>query len=158
MTTFAQPWLSEDEVLFHRMEVFHRQQVNAIASGQSPLGEREDGVLVVHFIPRSCVHTRTRFDGAKLATLLAMSAARRGTGFYLAGSGAPATPDPQRTYLVATTDFIAHNAASPYRALFEGAEPAKTPPLTKTVTEIVEAHLNAAPAREWADGRIHSPP
>jgi hypothetical protein len=66
MTTFAQPWLSEDEVLFHRMEVFHRQRVNAIASGQSPLGEREDGVLVVHFISRSCVHTRTRFDGAKL--------------------------------------------------------------------------------------------
>jgi hypothetical protein len=66
MTTFAQSWLSEDEVLFHRMEAFHRQRVEAIASGQSPLGKRDDGILVVHLIPRSCVQARNRFDGAKL--------------------------------------------------------------------------------------------
>jgi len=66
MTTFAQPWLSEDEVLFHRMETFHRQRVEAIAAGQSPLSKRDDGFLVVHLMPRSCVQSRLRFDGAKL--------------------------------------------------------------------------------------------
>jgi hypothetical protein len=66
MTTFSQPWLTEDEVLFHRMEAFHRQRVEAIVLGRSPLGKRDDGILVVHMIPRSCVQGRTRFDGAKL--------------------------------------------------------------------------------------------
>lgn len=66
MTTLNQPWLSEDEVLFHRMEAFHRQRVEAIASGQSPLGKRDDGILVLHLIPRSCVQARNRFDGAKI--------------------------------------------------------------------------------------------
>jgi hypothetical protein len=66
MTTFAQTWLSEDEVLLYRMETFHRQRVEAIASGQSPLGKRNDGLLVVHLIPRSCVQGRNRFDAAKL--------------------------------------------------------------------------------------------
>jgi hypothetical protein len=66
MTSFAQPWLAEDEVLFHRMEAFHRQRVEAIASGQSLLDKRDGGILVVHLIPRSCVQGRLRFDGAKL--------------------------------------------------------------------------------------------
>jgi hypothetical protein len=48
------------------MEVFHQQRAEAIASGQSPLGKRDDGILVVHLIPRSCVQGRSRFGGAKL--------------------------------------------------------------------------------------------
>jgi hypothetical protein len=66
MTTFAQPWLSEDEVAYHRMAEFHRQRVDAVASGLSPLGKREDGILVVHLIPRWCVLGRDRLDGTKL--------------------------------------------------------------------------------------------
>lgn len=66
MTTFAHPSLSEDEVLFHRMETFHRQRVEAVTAGLSPLGKRDDGFLVVHLIPRTSVQSRSRFDGAKL--------------------------------------------------------------------------------------------
>lgn len=66
MTTFAEPWLTEEEVLFHRMESFHRHRVETITTGQSPLGKRNGGLLVVHLIPRSCVQTRPRLDGAKL--------------------------------------------------------------------------------------------
>src|SRR5437899_1662940 len=66
MTTFDQPWLSEDEMLFQRMETFHRQRVEVVASEDSPLAVRGGGILVLHLIPRSCVQGRTRFDGAKL--------------------------------------------------------------------------------------------
>lgn len=61
-----QMFLSEDEVLFHRMESFHRQRVEIIASGQSPLGKRDDGFLVVHLLPHRCFKSRDRFDGATL--------------------------------------------------------------------------------------------
>ena len=66
MPTFSSPWLSEDEVLFHRMESFHHERVDALGSGQSPLGTRDSGILVLHLIPRSAVQSRFRFDGAKL--------------------------------------------------------------------------------------------
>jgi hypothetical protein len=66
MTTFAQPWLTEDEVLFHRMETFHRQRVEAATGDNSLLANRGGGVLVLHLIPRSCVVGRTRFEGSKL--------------------------------------------------------------------------------------------
>ncbi len=66
MTAFAEPWLSEDEVLFHRMETFHRQRVEAVAGEDSPLTVRGGGILVLHLIPRSCALGRTRFDGGKL--------------------------------------------------------------------------------------------
>ncbi len=66
MTSFTGPWLSEDEVFHHRMESFHRHRVEAVASGQSSVGKRDDGLLVVHLIPRECVQKRIRFDGAKL--------------------------------------------------------------------------------------------
>lgn len=65
MTTI-QTWLSEDEVPFHRMEAFHRERVEAIGTGKSPLVVRGGGILVLHLIPHSCLQTRTRFDGAKL--------------------------------------------------------------------------------------------
>lgn len=66
MTAFDLPWLSEDEVLFHRIEAFHRQRVEAIASGRSPIGKRDEGILVVHLIPTACAKGRTRFDGETL--------------------------------------------------------------------------------------------
>jgi hypothetical protein len=66
MTTILQTFLSEDEVLFNRMQTLHRQRVDAIASGQSHIGKRESGVLVVHLIPLSSVRTRTHIDIAKL--------------------------------------------------------------------------------------------
>src|SRR6267154_2311394 len=66
MTTTTHPWLSPDEVLFHQMEAFHRERVEAIGTGNSPLPVHDGGILVLHLIPRSCVHGRTRFDGAKL--------------------------------------------------------------------------------------------
>lgn len=66
MRTFAEPWLSEDEMLFHRMEAFHRQRVEAVTGEDSPLSVRGGGILVLHLIPRSCAQGRARFDGAKL--------------------------------------------------------------------------------------------
>src|SRR5262245_44257423 len=66
MTKLTQAWLSEDEFLFDRMESFHRQRTELIASGKSLLGKRDDGFLVVHLIPRSCVQARTQLDPTKL--------------------------------------------------------------------------------------------
>ena len=66
MISFGQPFLSEDEVVHHRVESFHRERVGAVAAGRSPLGKRDDGFLVVHLIPHACVLTRTRFDGGRL--------------------------------------------------------------------------------------------
>jgi|GEM_PF-4148689 len=66
MTPLTGPWLSEDEVIFHRMNSFHCQRVDALAAGRSPLDKPEGGVLILHLIPRSCVQGRGRFDGAKL--------------------------------------------------------------------------------------------
>jgi hypothetical protein len=66
MPSFPQAWLSEEEILFQRMESFHQLRVEAISAGQSPLGKRDDGYLVVHMIPRSCVQKRNRFEGANL--------------------------------------------------------------------------------------------
>jgi hypothetical protein len=65
-TPANQTFLSEDEMLFHRMESFHRQRVELIATGHSPLGMREDGFLVIHLIPHSAFKYRERFDGSKL--------------------------------------------------------------------------------------------
>lgn len=59
-------FLSEEEILLHRMETFHRQRVERIASGQSPLGKRDDGFLVVHLLPHSLFKVRQRFDGSTL--------------------------------------------------------------------------------------------
>lgn len=61
-----QSFLSEEEILFHRMEAFHRQRVEMIASGQSPLGERDDGFFVTHLLPNSSFKSRQRFDGSTL--------------------------------------------------------------------------------------------
>lgn len=61
-----QAFLSEEEILFHRMESFHRQRVEMIAVGQSPLGKRDDGFLVVHLLPHGSFKARNRFDGAML--------------------------------------------------------------------------------------------
>lgn len=65
MTPLTGPWLSEDEVIFHRMEAFHRQRVDAVAAGQSPI-DKPEGILVLHVVPRVCVQDTRRFDGAKL--------------------------------------------------------------------------------------------
>lgn len=66
MTLTVSPWLNEDEILFHRMESFHRQRVEWIANGQSPLGKRANGILVIHFIPVASVRSRNRFEGSIL--------------------------------------------------------------------------------------------
>lgn len=66
MAAITQPWLSEDEVLFHRMEEFHRLRVEAITDEDSPLAVRRGGILVLHLFPRSCIQGRARFDGPKL--------------------------------------------------------------------------------------------
>lgn len=66
MTPIIQNFLSEDEIVFQRMETIHRQRVEIIATGQSPVGAVKDGVLVVHLIPHSSVTTRTRQEGTKL--------------------------------------------------------------------------------------------
>lgn len=55
MTSFTGPWLSEDEVLHHRMESFHRQRVEAVNGENSLLTVRGGGILVLHLIPQSCV-------------------------------------------------------------------------------------------------------
>ena len=66
MTSLFPPFLTEEEILFHRMETFHRQRVEMIANGYSPLGKMKDGVLVIHLIPQSSVMTRLRFEATKL--------------------------------------------------------------------------------------------
>lgn len=66
MTPLTGPWLSEDELIFHRIESFHRERVDSLATGRSPLDKPEGGILVLHLIPRSCAQGRCRFDGAKL--------------------------------------------------------------------------------------------
>jgi hypothetical protein len=62
----SRPFLSEDEILFHRMESFHRTRVEEIAAGRSPLGTQDDGFLAVHLLPHSCFTSRRRFDGGSL--------------------------------------------------------------------------------------------
>ena len=64
--TIAPPFLTEDETIFHRMETFHRQRVDAATGQDSLLTSQDGGVLVLHLIPRSCALGRIRFDGAKL--------------------------------------------------------------------------------------------
>lgn len=66
MTSLYPAFLTEEEVLFHRMETFHRQRVKMIETGRSPIGALNDGVLVVHLIPQSSVASRIQLDGAKL--------------------------------------------------------------------------------------------
>lgn len=67
MDTAMNPmFLSQDEVLFHHMETFHRQRVEAIVAGQSPIGKRDDGVLIVHLLSKTCFASRIRLDTAKL--------------------------------------------------------------------------------------------
>ncbi len=85
------------------------------------------------------------FTGAQLDALMAARNAHVGTNAFLAGSKLPEPRDGARTYLVATTDFTAHNAASPYRAIFEGApSDPRAPKVTQTVAEIVEAQIAAS--------------
>lgn len=59
-------WLSVEELLFDRMAGFHRQRVEAIAAGSSPLGKAGDGVFVVHLLPQSSVAVRTQFAASLL--------------------------------------------------------------------------------------------
>lgn len=58
--------LDEKEVVFHRMETFHRDRVRAFASDSTPLKQRSGGIFVVHLIPESSVLTRNRFDATQL--------------------------------------------------------------------------------------------
>lgn len=66
MTSPLPPFLSEEEVLFHRMQTFHHQRVEAIEKGKSPLGHRKDGILVAHLIPVESVRSRLRYEASKL--------------------------------------------------------------------------------------------
>lgn len=66
MTPLYPPFLTEEEVLFHRMQTFHQQRVEAIAKGKSPLGQRKDGILVAHFIPIESARSRLRYEDTKL--------------------------------------------------------------------------------------------
>lgn len=66
MAGYGAPFLSEAEIIAYRMERFHRQAVDRIASGQSPLGKRPDGYLIVHLIPRESVLGQLRFGMSQL--------------------------------------------------------------------------------------------
>jgi hypothetical protein len=59
-------WLSKEELIFHRMEKFHRERVDNLANGKAPLSKHVNGTLVVHLIPQACVISRNQFEGAKL--------------------------------------------------------------------------------------------
>ncbi len=59
-------WLSKNELIFNRMLTFHRERVEALAAGSSPLAKQEGGTLVVHLIPHSCVGHRHYFEWAEL--------------------------------------------------------------------------------------------
>ena len=59
-------WLTDDELVFHRMVTFHRERVQEIAANTKSLSQQEKGILIVHLIPQQCVIGRSRFDSAKL--------------------------------------------------------------------------------------------
>jgi hypothetical protein len=59
-------WLSRDELIFHRMVTFHRERVEAIQRGSSPLVKHQGGTLVVHLIPHRCAGSRHQFEWARL--------------------------------------------------------------------------------------------
>lgn len=60
------PWLSEEEVLLHRVESFHRGRTNTLVAGETPVGTRQDGVLLVHLIPVSSFRVRIQYEGTFL--------------------------------------------------------------------------------------------
>lgn len=59
-------WLSEEDFVFHRLESYHRERVEALLGGSSPLYKPENGVILLHLIPEKSVVGRNRFSGSDL--------------------------------------------------------------------------------------------
>ena len=59
-------WLSEEELLFHRMVTFHRDRVEAVAANAKAFTKQGKGFLVIHLIPVQSVASRGRFESTKL--------------------------------------------------------------------------------------------
>jgi len=67
MTISPNPgWLTPEEMVFDRLAQFHRQRVEAIATGQMLIGKPDNGMLVVHLMPEQSAKTRLRFDAPEL--------------------------------------------------------------------------------------------
>lgn len=62
----AASWLSRDEVVFGRLQAFHRERVETLAANPNPLSAEHKGILIVHLVPQKCVEARVRIDAAKL--------------------------------------------------------------------------------------------
>jgi hypothetical protein len=59
-------WFSADELLFHRMESFHRERVREIGAGEAPFRMKAGGAIILHLIPTISVLAPRRFTGAEL--------------------------------------------------------------------------------------------
>lgn len=63
----ADNFLSEDELILHRMREFHKERVQLLNTKYAKRQAGEDiGLLVAHLIPRACVLKRQAFDLAEL--------------------------------------------------------------------------------------------
>lgn len=66
MPACESPWLTQEELLFHRMVTFHRERVQLISTGGPPVLKPNARILIVHLIPQECVEKRSLLDAAKL--------------------------------------------------------------------------------------------
>lgn len=82
-------WLSEDEVVSHRLQTFHRERVEAIIAGQTPAKIQKGGLLVVHLVPLECAKTPFRLDtdqlNAVIGTMPVLSSSFTRTRFNVDG-------------------------------------------------------------------------
>src|SRR5437773_89861 len=62
----ASGWLSEEELILHRMETFHRERVAALMAGQTPFKPSDNKLLILHVVPEESVRSRVRFSVSEL--------------------------------------------------------------------------------------------
>src|SRR4051812_9007898 len=58
--------LSAEEAQFLRIESYHRERVAAIQKKESPLTKTDNGIFVLHLVPKSCVSSLVRLPIDKL--------------------------------------------------------------------------------------------
>jgi len=66
MIAETRTWLTEDELIFDRLESFHRHRVEMIAGDKLPFKIRNEGRLVVHLMPEETARQRRRIPGVDL--------------------------------------------------------------------------------------------
>lgn len=59
-------WLSRQEMVFQRMEQFHRQRIEQLAKDRGESTKQDAGTLVLHMISQESVERRIRLTAAEL--------------------------------------------------------------------------------------------